>query len=278
MRKLILLLALAAGAVLAAGCSPSPEAVKRTLNEHPELLMEVLDAHKAELADMVLAGMAEKREKEKAAKIQAELEHPLVPVVEPDRPVLGDPKAPVLIVEYSDFLCPHCSRASATVEELMAKHPGMARLVFKHFPLHEGSAEAAVAFETLARQDPALAWRFKTALFKRQDEFAGKGVPFLTDLARELGADMERFALGLKDKTILDRILADIKEAESFGFKGTPMFVVGGVTITGAAPLDEFERTLLLVKQHQDEKDCKTCVDAADKADKLGAAAGAPAK
>ena len=249
--------------LLVAGCSPSPEAVKRTLNEHPELLMEVLAAHKAELADMVLAGMAEKREKERTAQLEKELEHPLSPVVEPDRPVLGDPKAPVLIVEYSDFLCPHCSRASATVEELMAKHPDMVRLVFKHFPLHEGSAEAAVAFETLARQDPALAWRFKSELFKRQEEFSQKGVPFLTDLAKELGADMERFKLGLKDAAILDRILADIKEAEGFGFKGTPMFVVGGVTITGAASLEEFERTLLLVKQHQDEKDCKTCVDTA---------------
>lgn len=260
-RSIPLLLAALVSTVLLAGCSPSPDAIRHTLHEHPELVMEVLAKHKVELADLVLAGMAEKREKARTAEMQKQLEHPLRPTVQADRPVLGNPEAAVLAVEYSDFLCPHCSKADDVMVELVAKHPGLVRLMFKHFPLHDGSLEAAAAFEILARQNPELAWRFKTELFHHQDRYAKEGVAYLKELAASLGAEMDSFSSGLKDQQILDRILADIKEAEAFGFKGTPMFVVGGVTVTGAVGLDEFERVVLLVKQHADETKCTTCVD-----------------
>ena len=242
---------------LTSACQPSPEAIKQTLRDNPDILMDVLAEHKMELVELVQQGLKERSAKQAEERLQAELENPLEPVIGEDRIVFGNPEAPVAVVEYSDFLCPHCSRADVIVSGLLEGRDDL-KLVFKHYPLHQNSLQAALVFEALGGQDKDKAWEFKKKLFAAQEEYAEKGLPVLKDILTEVGADPGLVETAVNDQDLVDRVLADIKEAESFGFKGTPTFLVGGVEIRGAAPAEEFERVIRLVEERQ-AAECDEC-------------------
>ena len=240
-----------------AACQPSPEAVKQTLRDNPDILFDVLAEHKVELVGLVQEGLKERQALEEEQRLQGELATPFEPVIGPERTVFGNPDAAVTIVEYSDFLCPHCNRADLTVSGLVDGRDDL-RLVFKHFPLHTASLEAALVFETLAGQDKDKAWAFKKKLFAEQAAYESEGMPMLERLLTEVGADPALAGQAVSDQALIDRVLADVREAESFGFKGTPMFLVNGVSIRGAAPTGEFERVIRLV-QERDAEECDEC-------------------
>src|SRR2546422_2231444 len=61
--------------------------------------------------------------------------------------VKGDPKAPVTIVEFSDFQCPYCKRAATTMKDLLSKYNGRVKLAFRDFPLRESHPQAQIAAE-----------------------------------------------------------------------------------------------------------------------------------
>ena len=97
----------------------------------------------------------------------------------PGRHARGPEDAPIQLVEFSDFQCPHCARAHVMLKDLLSRYPNEVRFVFHHFPLsnlcndamqvrgHESSCEAAAASECAADQgqfDP-----FTNLLFAHQD-------------------------------------------------------------------------------------------------------------
>lgn len=243
--------------VAVAACGPSPDAVKKTLREHPEIILDVLAENKVELVELVQQGLQERQALQEEQRLQTELDDPLEPVVEEDRVVFGNPDGDVTIVEYSDFLCPHCSRADNTVSGLVEGDENL-RMVFKHFPVHTESLQAALVFEALADEDRDKAWAFKKKLFAGQDAFESEGLEALKRLVSEVGADPALVDKAVGDEALVDRVLADVREAESFGFTGTPMFLVGGVSIRGAAPTGEFERVIRLVRE-RDAEECPEC-------------------
>src|SRR5689334_23281977 len=70
-----------------------------------------------------------------------------VPVTASDH-VFGANSAPVTIVEYGDYQCPHCAAAQPSVEQILLRYEGRIRLAFRHFPLTEVHPMAGVAAET----------------------------------------------------------------------------------------------------------------------------------
>jgi len=80
--------------------------------------------------------------------------------------VLGNPKAPITIVEFSDFQCPYCLKAEATLKDLLVKYDGKVRLSYRDFPmrtLHPRAQRAAEAARCAAEQGKF--WEFHDALF-----------------------------------------------------------------------------------------------------------------
>ncbi len=94
---------------------------------------------------------------------------------------------------------------------------------------------AALHFEALALQSPALAWRFYDRLFAQPAALAG-GEAYLRKLAGELGADVQRLEADARSEPVRARVAADLKEAQTFRFDGVPAFVVNGTVIEGAQP------------------------------------------
>ena len=103
-----------------------------------------------------------------------------------DCPQLGDPKAPVAVVEYSDFQCPHCAVATRPLHDLVQAGHGKVRLCSKYFPLQmHARAQVAAACAEFARQKGKY-WEMSELLFGHQDEL---GDDQLKAYAKQLGLD-----------------------------------------------------------------------------------------
>ena len=156
----------------------------------------------------------------------ASLPRTLALPVDPARDhIRGAADAPLTLVEYADFECPFCGRATGVVRELRERFGDELRYVFRHLPLTDvhGYAElAARGAEAAAAQ--GRFWEMHDVLFAHQDELE---VEDLLGYAAQLGLDVERFARDLGDERLAERIREDVVSAEASGARGTPTFFVG---------------------------------------------------
>ncbi len=261
-------------AVLLWGCAAkSPqsrealrEELREALRENPDLVLEVLQENKVAVLQTVEEGARERRVQEQAERLKQALANPLKPAIEADRPMLGAPDAPVTIVGYSDFLCPYCGRAALNIHRLLDRHAGEVRFFFKHLPLHPGSMELAETFEALSVRSDAVAWKFHDLAFASGDRLEAGGEEAITAMLKEIGADPARVARDRKDSRVTARIARDVQEAASFNVDGTPTFLINGVMVEGAVPMEEMEGVMAAALASQ--KDGTICKECAKKAKK----------
>ncbi len=152
--------------------------------------------------------------------------------VDPTRDhVRGPVDAPLTLVEYGDFECPFCARATGVAREVRAHFGDDLRYVFRHLPLpdvHLHAETAAAAAEAAGRQ--GRFWEMHDVLFAHQDEL---DVVDLAGYAGALGLDVDRFAADLDSPEVGARIRADVAGAEASGARGTPTFFVAARRHTG---------------------------------------------
>lgn len=250
MRNAVLILA---ALFLFCACAPAMnrDQVAKALADNPQLVFDALKRDKAQLLDVIDQAVQERDANERKADLAKGLANPLKPELDPARPYLGAANAPVTIVEYSDFLCGYCAQASQALQEVMAKNPGRIRLLFKHYPAHQGSLEPAAVFEALGMQSKDAAWKFAELAFANQQSLAdgsGKGVAaVLAEVKAGAKLDAAKLEKDMKSPAVRARIEADVAEAARFGVEGTPSFVVNGVMVRGALSAAEFEDMLSVV-------------------------------
>jgi protein-disulfide isomerase len=140
--------------------------------------------------------------------------------------VRGPDHAPVTVVEYGDFECPHCKKAVGAVNLLLARFAEKVRFAFRPFPLegvHPNAFRAAEAAECAAGQGKF--WEMHDLLFEKQDHLK---LSQLFDYARTLGLDMARFTAEMDDEIYLQRIRDNQRSGDASGVRGTPTFFVNG--------------------------------------------------
>ena len=133
--------------------------------------------------------------------------------------------APYQIVEYGDFECPFCSRATGSIDAVIAHFGDDVRWVWRHLPLetvHPHAKEAAQAYEAAALQGQFL--EMSRTLFAHQDKLTTDD---LCDYARELGLDMDRFVADLRSPGVVRRVEDDMLDAEMMDLHSTPTFFIG---------------------------------------------------
>jgi protein-disulfide isomerase len=143
-----------------------------------------------------------------------------------DSPSLGPADAPVTIVEWADFECPFCGAAAPVLDKVVRRYPGNVRLVFKCYPLssHEHAEIAARAAVAAGRQNKF--WEMHHALFEHQAE--GLDRDTIERLATDIGLDMKQFKTDIESEATADAVMADRKQAEALGLRGTPMIYING--------------------------------------------------
>jgi NhaA family Na+:H+ antiporter len=151
----------------------------------------------------------------------------LHPKVDPDRDhIRGPVDAPLTLVEYADFECPFCSRATGAVDELRDRFGGRLRYVFRHAPLTDVHLYAQLAAEAVeAAGEQGRFWEMHDRLFAHQDRLTSID---LLDHATAIGLDVQRFARDLGSGRLARRVQQDLDAAEGSGVTGIPTFYVNG--------------------------------------------------
>ena len=158
-----------------------------------------------------------------------------VPVSERDH-ILGSSTAPVTLVEYGDFECPHCGRAHPILQQLLDEVGDEVALVFRHFPLsqiHPHAQQAAESAEAAGAQDRF--WEMHDMLFEHQNAL---DEPNLVEYGKALGLDAPRFAQevsgGLYVPVVREQFMSGVRS----GVNGTPTFFINGRRHDGPWDLD----------------------------------------
>ncbi|MBU0531060.1 MAG: thioredoxin domain-containing protein [Candidatus Uhrbacteria bacterium] len=162
-----------------------------------------------------------------------------VPAVTEDDHVRGDLEtAKVVLVEYSDFQCPYCSRHTPTMDQIFEEYDGEVAWVFRHFPLsfHPNALPAAVASECAAEQGKF--WEFHDELFANQDDL---GDNLYEQIAQDIGMNVNDFNDCLDDNNYETEIKAEMAAGAAAGVSGTPGTFVNGELVKGAVPYDSFK-------------------------------------
>jgi protein-disulfide isomerase len=182
--------------------------------------------------------MARLREK---AQVTILLDRPRVHVALDPKRVRGNPKAPVTIVEFSDFQCPYCHRIEPTLKQLLARYPDQVSLSFRDFPLRQIHPQAELAAEAArCAEEQGKFWEYHDALF------AGSKLDRdgLVEEARTLKLDEGRFDACLTAGKYRSQIDKDVQDGRRAGISGTPGFFINGIPLSGAQPLDSFTRVI----------------------------------
>lgn len=165
--------------------------------------------------------------------------------------VLGDPNAPITILEYSSLTCPHCASFHAnTLPQLKKDYidTGKAKLVFRDFPFDRAALQASM----LARcSNPERYFGFLDVLFKSQNKWAGASDPAqaLAQTGKLAGVGDQQFKECLANEALANKLIERRLEAEQkYQVQSTPTFVImRGDTIekvVGAQPIAEFARVI----------------------------------
>jgi len=162
-----------------------------------------------------------------AANITVHLQAPTPAAAERQPPVLGRRGAPVTLTVFSDFSCPHCRNAQATIKKLHETYRDRLAIEYRHFPI--SSASATVARAAVCADEQGRFWQFHDAAF---------AAPNLSDaqidvIASVLRLDTARFEQCLTSDRSRAVVAADVSEGRRHGVTGTPAFVVNGSVVRG---------------------------------------------
>lgn len=172
-------------------------------------------------------------------------------LVTPTSPALGSEKAPVTIVEFSDFQCPFCRKFYNDAYQEIKKtyiDTGKVRMVFRHYPLSFHPAARPAAIASQCAFDQGKFWEYHDLMFEEQDKQGQGTVTFgaaeLKAWAQKLGMNASKFNSCLDSSEHGDIVDTDMKVAGTLGITGTPSFVVNGKLIVGAQPFSTFKEAI----------------------------------
>ena len=237
------------GLLISAGCQGVSSAqIKKAFKEDPDLFADLVKENPLKFmaairgaAQSAQEGEAKERKEKEYKKQQERFDDPLKPLIRRDENIRGNRDAPITLIEYSDFECPFCSRAFHTVEELRKKYGRNLRFIYKHLPLsfHPNATEAARYHEAIRLQSSKKAWKFHDELLLNLSEVK-KGDVYFQSLAKKMGLNMKKLYKDVDSDEVQKRIDEDMKEAQKFGFQGTPGFILNGIPVKGAYPASHF--------------------------------------
>jgi len=211
--------------------------VREYISKHPEVVLDALRK---------LQAQAQQAEEEKLRKSAGGVK----PVTAEDH-ILGDPNAPVKVIEFSDFECPFCKGFHGTLKQVMAEdgEAGKVAWVYRHFPLDDlhskarKEAQAAECANELGGNEAF--WTYAESIFEVTPSNDRLDLSLLPEIAEKVGLDRTKFEACLEGDErggkFADHIEADYQDARASGGTGTPYTIIvsdkgEAFPLTGAQP------------------------------------------
>ena len=161
---------------------------------------------------------------------------------------MGNPYAPIHVIEFTDFQCPACRDGALFLKEYMEQRPGKIYLQFKHYPifnLHSYAKTTSIYAQCASQQGKF--WPMHDQLFegamslKHSLSVAGR----LNRMAKSIGLDLEKLKMCVADPATEEIILRNKEEGKASGVKATPTYFVNGQMVVGKTALNrELEKYL----------------------------------
>jgi protein-disulfide isomerase len=166
-------------------------------------------------------------------------------------PMIGNPKAKVTIVEFSDFQCPFCrafwNDTYAQIKKLYID-TGKVRFVTRAYPLPFHPAARPAALASLCAKEQGKFWEYRDKTFGEQEKQGQAtitfGVPELKTWAAAVGLNMTQFNACLDGQKYASQVDADTAAGNAAGVSGTPTFYINGLQVVGAQPFSEFKQVI----------------------------------
>ena len=148
-------------------------------------------------------------------------------------PTRGRAEAPVTVVMFCDFQCPHCAEASPVVDQLASSYASEMRLVYRHWPVERVHADAGRAAEAgYCAQEQGRFWDMYRSMLANQGELDLSG---LIRQAGDIGLESRAFSRCLESGRHRADWRRDQTDGTALGVSATPTFFVNGTRIEGAS-------------------------------------------
>lgn len=168
-----------------------------------------------------------------------------------DDVVLGDIKAPVTLIEYSDFQCPFCGRFFSQTEPLIKENyvkTGKVKFVYRHFPFLGPESKAAASAAECAKEEGKF-WEYHDALFNAelkdgQENSGNLNKNLFISIAKNLGLNTDNFSSCLNSDKYANKVSNDYSLAQKIGVRATPTTFINGNKLEGAYPFAQFKSVI----------------------------------
>ena len=168
------------------------------------------------------------------------LQKPKVEVAYDPTRLRGNPKAPVVIIEFSDFQCPYCQSVESTLKSILAKYQGQVSLAYRDLPLRDIHPQAQLAAEaSRCAGEQGKFWEYHDLLFVNQNKLLREG---LVEQAHNLKLDEKQFDSCLSSGKYKTQIEQDLQLGLRAGLTGTPGFFINGNMLSGNLPQETFDK------------------------------------
>jgi len=142
-----------------------------------------------------------------------------------DRPIRGKLSAPVTIVEFADYQCPHCKRSATAFERLLKRFPEDIRVVFMDFPVNRSGISRTMAEGAACARKQDRFWEYHDLVFAQQEHLRHESAK---EIAAELSLDMDAFNACLQSPATRDYVNASAFQGRRLGVTRTPSVYVDG--------------------------------------------------
>ncbi len=151
-------------------------------------------------------------------------------------PSLGNPNAPLQVVEFSDFQCPYCAQAHSIIRQLLKNFPNDVYFIYRDFPIDEIHPQARLAAEAAqCAFDQEKFWEYHDLLFQNQDKL---DLGYLLLYAQRLNLDLVVFTDCLESGKYSNEVSQDLNDGYDVGVRATPTFYINGQKTEGVVPYE----------------------------------------
>jgi 2-hydroxychromene-2-carboxylate isomerase len=146
-----------------------------------------------------------------------------------DSPWKGNPAAPVTIVEFVDYECPHCKKVQSVLRQILDEYRDEVRVYFKHYPLGGHTNARAAAEAGVAAHRQGKFWPYNEKLWANADSLTPAA---MEQFAKDVGLDVSRWRADFESGEVKARVDKDRGDGQALGLSATPTIYINGRLFT----------------------------------------------